>query len=280
MTISFVPTPKFRAGRSKSVRAVVIHDMESSESTNTAEAAASMCAHWDADVSWHYAVDVDSVVQSVHESDTAWHAERANSDTIGIEHAGRAAQGRTDWLDNYSLTMLKEVSAPLVADICKRYGIPPVKIDHHGYAAGQKGIMGHIDVTNWEKENGYPNAGHWDPGPNFPWDLYIQWVKEAMGSSTPVPQPPQPPANPGTVEALRALAALIDSFKVRPARIGERTSRIRFLQAVLNTKNHAGLTVDGIFGAHTDRAVRAFQLSRRLVADGIVGPKTIEALAH
>jgi hypothetical protein len=35
-----------------------------------------------------------------------------------------------------------------------------------------------------------------------------------------------------------------------------------------------GLTVDGIFGPNTERAVRALQSSRRIAVDGIVGPVT------
>ncbi len=35
---------------------------------------------------------------------------------------------------------------------------------------------------------------------------------------------------------------------------------------------------DGVFGAETDKAVRQFQQRKGLKVDGIVGPKTIEAL--
>jgi len=48
---------------------------------------------------------------------------------------------------------------------------------------------------------------------------------------------------------------------------------VRSLQYLLNAHG-AGLTVDGIFGARTNSAVRSFQASHGLVVDGIVGPQT------
>lgn len=50
------------------------------------------------------------------------------------------------------------------------------------------------------------------------------------------------------------------------------------LQQLLNQQQGAGLTVDGIFGARTDAAVRAFQKANAIGVDGIVGPKTWGAL--
>lgn len=55
---------------------------------------------------------------------------------------------------------------------------------------------------------------------------------------------------------------------------------VRELQEKLNSvlKPVPPLVVDGIFGAKTDAAVRAFQARAKLSVDGIVGPKTRAAL--
>lgn len=53
---------------------------------------------------------------------------------------------------------------------------------------------------------------------------------------------------------------------------------VKQLQKLLNEKNGAGLQVDGIFGAKTQKAVRDYQSANGLQVDGIVGPKTWGAL--
>ncbi|MGW3633015.1 TIGR03767 family metallophosphoesterase [Streptomyces sp. NPDC005122] len=54
--------------------------------------------------------------------------------------------------------------------------------------------------------------------------------------------------------------------------------RVRTAQYLLNARG-AALSVDGSFGSSTGSAVRTFQTSRGLSADGIVGPATWRALA-
>ncbi len=53
---------------------------------------------------------------------------------------------------------------------------------------------------------------------------------------------------------------------------------IRTLQYLLRHQGHAAVAVDGIFGPVTADAVRAFQRSKGLTADGIVGNQTWPAL--
>jgi peptidoglycan hydrolase-like protein with peptidoglycan-binding domain len=56
-------------------------------------------------------------------------------------------------------------------------------------------------------------------------------------------------------------------------RSNQRIFPVRPLQQILRARNHP-VAVDGIFGPNTEAAVKAFQQSKGLAADGIVGPLT------
>ena len=58
---------------------------------------------------------------------------------------------------------------------------------------------------------------------------------------------------------------------------GDRGDEVKALQEMLNTNGYQ-LTVDGAFGGKTENAVKDFQNKHKLTADGIVGPRTWEAL--
>lgn len=62
----------------------------------------------------------------------------------------------------------------------------------------------------------------------------------------------------------------------RGARVTEVQIQLRNWGFPLNPANRLG--VDGIFGAQTDLAVREFQTYAGLSVDGIVGPRTMNAL--
>jgi hypothetical protein len=75
-----------------------------------------------------------------------------------------------------------------------------------------------------------------------------------------------------------AIAQLSEIVKRQPLRNGSRNSAVKVLQQGLENKGFACGYPDGIFGRKTAKAVKAFQRSRGLVVDAIVGPATWAAL--
>jgi N-acetyl-anhydromuramyl-L-alanine amidase AmpD len=173
----FMQAKNYTKGRRPGpVDLIVIHTMEAAEKPTTAEAVAAWGAGPQApNASWHYAVDSDSIVQSVRDEDTAWHAKGANHNGIGIEHAGYAKQNDAAWADDYSLAMLR-LSAKLSAALCSQHGIPAVKLTVAELKAGKRGIVGHKDCTDAFSGG----RGHYDPGGSFPWQKYIDWIKDEL----------------------------------------------------------------------------------------------------
>ena len=62
------------------------------------------------------------------------------------------------------------------------------------------------------------------------------------------------------------------------SKTGSRGEEVRQIQTKLKSKGIYSGSVDGIYGTLTKDAVKKFQKSAGLTADGIVGPKTLSAL--
>lgn len=87
------------------------------------------------------------------------------------------------------------------------------------------------------------------------------------------------PAGLYTNAELEAAGVTFDPNKNIPTlRKGSSGDEVAELQALLNAKYGADLDIDGVFGAKTETAVKAFQQAHGLTRDGIVGPKTWKAL--
>ncbi|MEV4102320.1 N-acetylmuramoyl-L-alanine amidase [Nonomuraea sp. NPDC049649] len=111
-------------------------------------------------VSAHYVIKSSNgaVTQMVRDKDVAWHAGNSsyNNRSIGIEHEG--------WVNDASwfTDAMYRSSAALARHLADKYGIPK----------NRTGIIGHNQV---------PGATHTDPGPNWNWTTYMNYV---TGGST------------------------------------------------------------------------------------------------
>lgn len=161
--------------RTVPVQLIVMHTPEWPESANGAEAVARYFHdnpdHRDA--SCHITVDSDSIVQCVKDSVVAWAAPGANHNGIQIELTGFANQSKDQWRDKFSLAALS-LAADAAAQYCLKFNLPVVKLTDEQLKAGNRGIVGHDQVTRvWHRSD------HTDPGPNFPWSRFIMYAKGA-----------------------------------------------------------------------------------------------------
>jgi N-acetyl-anhydromuramyl-L-alanine amidase AmpD len=184
VAIPFVESPNFTASKGRPIDVLVMHTAEMTERAGAAEAVAAWFARPSSQVSAHYCVDADSVVQCVRERDIAWHARGGNTNSIGIELAGYARQGAPEWADPYSTVMLERAAA-LAASICFRHRIPVRRVRAAGLLAGRPGITGHADVSE-----AFRRSDHWDPGPSFPWPTFLGLVRAALRADAHVASPP------------------------------------------------------------------------------------------
>lgn len=83
---------------------------------------------------------------------------------------------------------------------------------------------------------------------------------------------PKPAPQPDRTDALQEVVDRMPLLKKGSLGMG-----VRIAQAVLSARGYR-TTIDGIFGAHTEATVKRFQRTKRLAADGIIGPKTWRAL--
>lgn len=170
----FVRAKNYYAGRNKKVQLIVLHTMEAPEKGTTAESVAQYFKTSGVKASAHYCIDNNSVVQCVYDKDTAWACRNANSNGVQIEHAGYAKQNTEDWMDEYSKSML-EISAQIAAYLCNKFNIPVRRAEFAGAndpTVIKTGLCGHADVPL--------HGSHWDPGPDFPWDYYLEQVKKFL----------------------------------------------------------------------------------------------------
>jgi len=247
--MSTILSPNCYTGRRAAIRVIVLHTMEVDENDpNVAEAVGNAFANPARQASAHVGVDTDSECRYVADADTAWAAPGVNNDGLQLEMAGRAGQTTGDWTDAASKKIL-ERGAQRTATWCRTYGLPARRLSEAELAAGQRGIIDHVEASH------VYGGTHWDCGPNFPWASFLARVVSLVGGAVAKPQ-----TKPAVPPATRIRLAVDGLFGPR--------SKARLQQ-------WAGVTVDSQLGPITWRAV---QRKIGVSADGVPGPITWKAI--
>jgi len=80
------------------------------------------------------------------------------------------------------------------------------------------------------------------------------------------------PSTPSTGTSIRIPAGTL--------KLGDKGKQVTILQRALKSLGYSPGTIDGKYGPATQRAVARFQRAAKLATDGILGPKTLAALAQ
>lgn len=162
-----------------------------------------------------------------------------------------------------------DLAIRLSAFLCREYGMKPGNVVGHyeAYAAGYG--SNHGDPRNWQKKFG----GSMDAfrasvaalinGNNSPAETIIEKADKPTAET---PKPAQKAPETAQKESV--------VYDMKTLRNGSRGTQVMVLQYILNAKGYSAGKDDGIFGAKTMAAVKAFQKAYSLTADGIAGKNT------
>lgn len=167
---------------------------------------------------------------------------------VGLSLAGGGATTQWETASNWAAKgEIKDIPRDLVCCVFKR---KDGKMSHTGMYQGDGEIIHCSTTVKPDKLPGTPAWTHF----GIPAGLY-------------------------TDEELRKAGVNVSEGQNNPTlRRGSNGDEVEELQALLNAKYGANLEIDGVYGAKTEAAVKAFQSAHGLAADGIVGPKTRKAL--
>ena len=153
---------KARRPKAPKLQYIVIHDTES-----TYKQALNTVADPSNGVSWNYTIRSSDghIAQHLKPKDVGWQAGNwyINAHSIGIEHEGKAGNGK--W---YTEDMYRN-SAELVRYLARKYDIP----------RDRSHIIGHDQIPGTIP--GGTESMHWDPGPYWDWEHYFDLLGAPIG---------------------------------------------------------------------------------------------------
>ena len=195
------PAAHTSRGNNKPIHRVVIHCTVSPCVKGGARSIAAYFRSNNAGGSAHYVVDPYEAVQVVYDGVIAWHAP-PNANSLGVELCDPMTGAAKRWGGGNHKLMLDR-AAELVAQLCLAYDVPITRLSVDDLKAGRHGICGHVDVSQ-----AFHQSTHYDPGDGFPWDHFMQLVKQHANALHFTPKPaPQPVPRPNFEAIDKAAAA-------------------------------------------------------------------------
>jgi hypothetical protein len=189
---------RFRAHRHGGTRTrtsvIVIHSTEGP----TAAGAAAWFADKRSSGSTQLIVDDSSTFRPLDDETIAYGAHPYNQIGVHLEIAGFAKWTREEWLARDA--RLRR-AARVVAYWCCKYEIPAVLLEDADVAAWAKSGIERKGITTHAAcaRGAHPKGGdHWDPGPEFPLDVLLAYVRKLIEAATTpiverVPEPKHQP---------------------------------------------------------------------------------------
>lgn len=173
-------SPRFSFGGPRSLsglRGVCIHTTE-----NTAGTPAENVANYQINSqSGSYHVLVDTTGKRLRENTDDWitwsTGNQGNNLLVHISFVAQARWSRAQWLAE---DRMLRAGATVVAHWCRTYKWP----------VRQVGVNGLPGITTHDATRVWGGTDHTDPGPNFPWDVFLRYVNEAINPA-PAPAPPK-----------------------------------------------------------------------------------------
>ena len=160
-----------------------------------------------------------------------------------------------------------KVAEEYCAYLCKLYGWDASCITSHVEAHAAGYASNHADPEKWMK--------HFDDNMN---KFRARVSARLMGVKASELEVMEIPAATLQTAVNENLGVKTVKVELQQLRNGSRGSQVKTLQRLLNSLFYDCGSVDGIWGAKTEKAVIAFQTDKGLDADGIVGAKTWDAL--
>jgi hypothetical protein len=165
-------------------------------------------------VSPHHMTDPVETIDMVRPGIIGWHCGNGNPVGVGLEVTGYAAWTFQQWTTGDAFAAVR-LDAKQAAAVAKHYGIPLRWLSLNQIRAGESGFCTHADISAT-----LGGTNHWDPGPGFPFAIFMRMVQQWAGGGA-TAGPDAKPLTPSTAETVGGAEPEEDDMPYTPEQLVE-----------------------------------------------------------